>query len=415
MKEPIFSPLSEPCRSEILPNGLAVSVFQKTEFGKSCAVLAVRFGEGDLQYDLDGCRRQVPTHMAFFMSHFLRHQAETLLRETVPGSDACVDVNATEDMTVFYLECRIQFELCLSLLLKILTDPQFTQANLDEARVLAVQRVNTMKSAVSWQLQWQLQEGLYGVQSISEEDFAEITVETFQRVHKAFYRASNFALCTAGAADPEQVFRLAAACIPAGDGKKLRHETTGSEANLDGGQERAIAMDVQETSFLLGFRTEVKHSVRQWLVGMLVMQSFAGEAGSLCRQLQKDRLLRSGLSAGLHMSTGKTYLTFGGCSPVPERIAEEIMSEAIRVSWQGLDRMDFTRAKRTIYGKGIMKLDDFRELCLLQVKYHLFDFPWMSFPEVLEKIKKDEVEEMLRESIADSKSFLSVVHPKGVY
>lgn len=91
------------------------------------------------------------------------------------------------------------------------------------------------------------------------------------------------------------------------------------------------------------------------------------------------------------------------------------MSEAIRVSWQELDRMDFTRAKRTIYGKGIMKLDDFRELCLLQAKYHLFDFPWMSFPEVLEKIKKDEVEEMLRESIADSKSFLSVVHPKGVY
>ena len=91
------------------------------------------------------------------------------------------------------------------------------------------------------------------------------------------------------------------------------------------------------------------------------------------------------------------------------------MSEAIRISWQGLDSVDFIRAKRVIYGKEIMKVDDFRNLCTLQTEKLLFDLQWMQFPEILSNITKSDVEEMLRECIADEQSFLSIVYPKGVY
>lgn len=378
-------------------------------------MLAVRLGESDFRYALDGHSRQIPASMAFFISRFLIHQAEVMLKEKVPFSDASIEVCVNEDRTVFSLTCRTQFEECLSLLLKGVTSPRFTQEKLNQAKIRAAQRMADLKKNPSQQLQWQLQEGLYGMQVPSEDDFAEITLETMERIHRAFYRASNIALCTAGDMDPERIFRLASACVPSEDGRKLRCELTVPEEETAGGLEKAIAMDVQETSFLLGFRAVSENSVRQRVLGKLAMQAFAGENSPLCQRLHQEGLLTSRLCAELHASARKTYFTFCGCSSAPARTAEEIINEAIRISWQGLDSRDFIRAKRAIYGREIMKLDHVRDLCIAQAEYHLFGLQWMQFPKVLNNIKKDDVEEMLRECIADEKSFLSIVYPKGVY
>ena len=415
MKEPIFSPLQEPYSSETLPNGLKVSVFQKPGFGNFCAVLAVRFGRGDLRYTLDGHSRQLPLHIAFLMGQFLIHQAHAVLRERVAFSDADMDAYVTEDQTFFRLTCRKHFEECLSLLLKTVTEPQFTQEKLDRAKVGAIQRRDAMKKNSFQQLKWQLQQGLYGTQPPFEDNFDGITVETIECVHRAFYRPSNLALCVAGDVDPVCIFRLALTNVPSDDRKKLHHEAAVSEENSAGGREKAIAMDVQETSFLLGFHTALGNSVRQKLLGALAIETFAGESSPLCKRLHREHLLSSQISAELHASSRKTYITFYGCSFVSTRVAEEIMSEAIRISWQGLDSVDFIRAKRVIYGKEIMKVDDFRNLCTLQTEKLLFDLQWMQFPEILSNITKSDVEEMLRECIADEQSFLSIVYPKGVY
>lgn len=415
MKDPIFLPLREQYQSENLPNGLTVTIFQKSGFGECCAVLAVRFGEGDVRYVRNGHSHSLSAHAAFFMSQFLAYQAESVWKEEVPFSDARMEAYVTEDLTVFHLTCRRQFEKCLSLLLKNVTVPQFTQENLDRVRILAVQRMDTMKKDPFWQLQWQLQRGLYGVQLPLRDDFAEITLDEMEHLHRDFYQASNFALCIAGDVDSEHIFQLASASVPAGDGKRLQHKATAPEEDTETGQEKAITMDVQETSFLLGFRAIPEDSLRQRVLGMLSMQAFAGETSPLCQRLNNDDCLTSCLRAEWHADARKTYFTFCGSSPVPSHVAEEIMSEAIRISWQGLDCMNFARAKRALYGKKIMKLDHFQNLCVLQAKSQLFNFQWMLFPEILQDIKKDDVEEMLRECITDSQSFLSVVHPKGVY
>lgn len=409
MKELSFPQAGERCFSETLPNGLTVYVFPKNGFSKMHALLAVHYGGSDLHFASNGRWQQAPAGTAHFLCRLLQSEGQEK-----------IDAFTTADMTGFCVTASEEPYERLKELLRAVTLTDFTAEQMETTRAGLAQELLAQETNPVWRARQQMLEGLYPDHLVHTpvmgtiDDLAQITPEQLSRCHKAFYDAANMVLCVAGDVEARKVFQLAEMCIPASAQKTLERNRGTNETPESGSQEQKTEMDVSAPHFALGFKADVEPSLRWRIVGELAALLLAGKSSPLHQRLCADGLICGDFAAGFAMENDLPHFVFSGTSPAPERVAEEIMNEAIRISWSGMDEALFQRVFRSLYGQSLQALDSFDQLCLGQARGHFAGENYLNFPALFAEVTKQEVEELLRESVTGVRSCLSIVSPEGV-
>ena len=420
MKELTFPRLGERCVVDTLPNGLTVYVIPKPGFAQCYALLAVNYGGNDTRFSVNGHWKQTPAGVAHFLEHKLFDMPDGSAMQTLSGRGASVNAFTSSSMTGYHFTCTDQFYENLTTLLQFVTTPYFTQESVDKEQGIITQEIRMTEDDPGWQSHHRLMQALYANHPLRNavagtvESIAQITPELLTTCHKTFYDASNMVLCVAGDVDARKVFQLAAAHVPPSERKTLERDHGAPEEMNAVCQESEHTMDVSAPTFALGFKSEPDGSLRQQLVGDLAGQLLVGDSSPLYEKLYQEGLIddRSWVSFSTNAETA--HFVLGGESRDPARVTEEILSEAVRIAWNGLDDDLFRRVSRALYGVRVQALDSLSHLCLMQARGHFAGYQYLTFPEQSETITKQEVEELLRDSITGVRSCLSVVRPKGV-
>ena len=87
------------------------------------------------------------------------------------------------------------------------------------------------------------------------------------------------------------------------------------------------------------------------------------------------------------------------------------MSQAEKLSREGLEEDAFLRMKRSALGRRIRGLDSFDATCFRLCAYHYSGFDYFRFPEVYRKIEKGELQEFLARVVRRERAALSVILP----
>ena len=85
----------------------------------------------------------------------------------------------------------------------------------------------------------------------------------------------------------------------------------------------------------------------------------------------------------------------------------------MRSAWNGLDEALFQRVRKALYGAKVRALNSFEHTCIQMARGHFEGYQYLDFSSAYEQITRQEVEELLRESITGVRSALSIVKPKG--
>lgn len=420
MKELEFPRIGEHCYYDTLPNGLPVYVISKPGFTKNFAFLAVQYGGADERFRTGERWRQTPAGTAHYLEHKMFDMPECNALQLMSARGATLNAFTASDLTGYYFSCTDQFEENLYDLLRFVTTPYFTVDSVAKEQGIIAQEIRMIADDPDWQTYQNLMQALYVSHPIrncvagSEETIAAITPEILEVCHKTFYQPSNMVLCVAGSADPREVFRVAAATVPGGEKKTIWRDHGAPEPSESAAQEVETQMEVSAPKFLLGFKTEPERSLRHRLTGDLAAELLAGSSSPLYAKLYQAGLIHKTFGVKFESNGETAHFIFGGESPDPAAVTEAILNEGVRIAWNGLDDELFQRVRRAKYGVRVRALNSFDHICTQIAKGHFAGYQYLDFAQLYDQITRQEVEELLRESITGTRCAVSIVNPKGV-
>ena len=405
-----------------LSNGLTVMVDPRPGFTKKLAYFVTDFGSIHTQFELEGRKIRVSDGIA----HFLEHKMFDLpgdrdVTAELAALGAGTNAFTSYDVTAYYISCTENFESALKLLLEFVSTPYFTQESVQKEIGIIDQEIGMHLDNPDSRVFENLTASLYHQHPIrvpilgSSESIREITPQMLHDCHRAFYTPGNMMLCVVGDVDPDRVAEIAEEMLgtqPRPVGKKLRdwEETMEPVAAL-----QQMEMEVAMPMFNLGFKCEYPGSgeaaIRQEMVGDLAAEALFGESSELYLKLYEEGLIDSSFGGGFETIDGMAMLLCSGDSDDAEAIRDAVLAQAEKIVREGVEEDAFLRMKRSAFGRRVRDLDSFDSTCFRLCAYAMSDYDYFNFPDLYERIEKEEIRQFLRRVVRPERCSLSIINP----
>ena len=404
---------------QTLPSGLTVLVRPMPGYSSTHVIYATKFGSIDRDFCLNGQTVHLPAGVAHFLEHkmFEDEDGDAFAKYAKTGANA--NAFTSFDRTCYLFTATQQLDESLDVLLGMVGHPYFTEQTIAKEQGIIGQEIKMYDDSPDWRLITGLFECLYHSHPIRSdiagtvESIAQITPDVLERCHRTFYHPSNMVLCVEGCVEPRKIFQMAAALVPSAPPQTIHRDHGAPEAPESACQEVSLEMEVSAPSFLLGFKAEPGGSLRRKLAGELAAELLAGESSPLYARLYQQGLIDKSFGVEYDAGPEIAHFIFGGESPDPAGVSEAILSEGVRIAWNGLDEALFQRVRKALYGAKVRALNSFEHTCIQMARGHFEGCQYLDFSSAYEQITRQEVEELLRESITGVRSALSIVKPKG--
>lgn len=410
--------LKERFWQEKLPNGLTLRVIPRKGFAKTYSFYALDYGSIDTTFALDGKKIVTPDGVAHYLEHkmFDMPYGDAMNRFASLGGNPNAFTSHT--MTAYYVECTENFEENLKTLVEFVNTPYFTQASVDKERGIIGQEIRMYLDSADSRVYDNLFAAMYYEHPVkvpiagTEASIADITPQTLEFCHRAFYAPSNAMLCVMGDVEPERVRELAEACLPG---------SAASRAEADYGTEPASCvktrvedvMEVAMPTFVVGFKDVPPEpgfeAMKREFTGDLAADLLLSASAPLYTKLYEAGLIESAFSAGYEGLKGMSMFSAGGDSKDPDAVVAEILKEAKTAK---VDRDLFRRLKKSAMGRKLRDLDSFESTCFRSCAYLFEGSEYFDGMAALQAVTAEDVEEYIRAVIREENACVSIIRPQ---
>ena len=422
MKSYRFPQLDETVYMDTLSNGLRVCVLPRPGFSRRLAYFVTDFGAIHTQFVLEGQKIQTPAGIA----HFLEHKMFDLpdgrdVSAELAALGASTNAFTSHDMTAYYIGCTENFEESLRLLLEFVSTPCFSEESVAKEIGIIDQEIGMDADNPDSACFRNLMTAMYREHPIrveilgGHEDIRAITPELLHQCHRAFYTPGNMMLCVVGDVDAQRVADIALEMLgdqPRPVGEKLRPwQEDMTVATLF----CRSAMEVAMPMFNLGFKCEPtgtgEAAIRQEIIGDLAAEALFGESSALYLRLDEEGIIDSSFGGGFETIDGMAMLLCSGDSDNAEAIREAVLAQAEKIVREGVEEEAFLRMKRSAFGRRVRDLDSFDSTCFRMCAYAMSDYDYFQFPDLYERIEKEEIRQFLRRVVRADRCSLSIINP----
>lgn len=416
-----YPTLGESLYETRLPNGLRVRMVPKKDFATKVAFLAIDFGSIDTAFSLEGKSYRLPDGIA----HYLEHKMFDLPNEdpSAKFAEMGANVNAftSYSMTAYHFSCTDRFEESLTLLLRMVATPYFTDESVEKERGIITQEIRMYEDNAYSRVSEDLFRIMFPNHPVcapiagTVESISQITAEMLYTCHKAFYHPSNMVLCVSGDVSWDQVLSIAEANTPK-EPSPLPIRDYGQITTLPGRQESHRSMEISMPTFCIGFPcpllAEGDRSMRREIIGELASEILVGESSPLYTRLYEDGIIDSAFSVGYESVKDACLLSVSGDSESPEIVYDAIIKEAQRLVKEGFDLNLFTRLLRSSQGRRIRSLDSFSSICYRICAYEFDNCEYFAFAQDYAAVTPKDVHDFLAEVIHREPSAIALITPK---
>lgn len=273
-----------------------------------------------------------------------------------------------------------------------------------------------------WQVYKRLMQALYHTSPArtsvagSVESIRQITAQTLYDCHKAFYTPSNMCLVVVGDVDADKVLETARRILPESSGPDIPRDHGPAEELTAAQPETSCTMEVAMPTFLLGFKcvpqADGPEQMRATAIGELACDLMMGESSPLYARLYSQGLINGSFGASYDILPGAAYVYAGGDSKDPHAVAQAILSEAKRLTEEGLDEAYYRRIINANFGAAMRALNSFESIAVSMVEGCFRRYDAYRFPEVYDSITQQDVLDFIRNSFTERGMALSIVYPK---
>lgn len=421
MNKQYYPRLDETLHTQTLPNGLKVFVDRKPGFARKMCYFAVDFGSIHTKFTFENKKYCVPAGIAHYLEHKMFELPDRDVTAEFAALGTAVNAFTSYDMTAYHISCTENFEKALQLLLEFVSTPYFTAESVAREQGIIAQEIGMSDDEPGGKVFENLMEALYAQHPIrvpilgTVESISAITSELLELCHRAFYTPENMILCVVGDVDGEMVCRIARQVLgdekrPMGEKEPLLQEEmichqSYTEQNME------VAMPLFSMAIKATCPEKGEPAIRRELVGDLASEALFGESSELYMRLYEQGLIDTSFGGGFDTVDGCAMLTCSGDSDDPRAVQQAIMEQSEKLARQGIGEEDFLRMKRSAMGRRIRDLDSFDATCFRICAYEMSGFDYFRFPELYDRIGREEVQKFIAQVVKEEACSLSVIYP----
>ncbi|MBE7063765.1 MAG: insulinase family protein [Ruminococcaceae bacterium] len=412
-----YPTIGETLHEFVHSSGLRVYVLPKPGFGKSFAIYATDFGSVNNVFTSDGVKIRVPDGVAHFLEHKLFEEEEGDVFGKFSALGASANAYTSFDMTGYLFSATANVYDSLSVLLRFVQNPYFTDENVEKEKGIIGQEIDMYRDDPSWNCFFNGLRAMYEKHPVrvdiagTAESISKIDKTLLYQCYNAFYSPKNMILFVGGDVEPEAVREVVEKEVP---------ERRSPEVEVFFPEEpEAVAQTEVEASFMvsrpmLGLcfkEKQMEDPVYADAVYEVLGTLLFGKSTSLYKELYEENLIGDSFSYGYSAGKGYAFMQLETESDNPQKVRERVLHYLEKVHQEGIGNADFERAKKSVYGSAVRMMDNIEQIAHAFVPMAFRGGDFLTYPDVVRSLTLNDVTDVLQNGLSAKNCVLSIVKP----
>ena len=417
--------LKEKLYVEKLENGLTIMILPRKTTQKKYAMWGVNFGSIDNHFINPDNNKEIkiPDGVAHFLEHKMFEQ-ENGVNSLDALSSLGVDANAytTNDYTTYLFECTDNFYEALDELMDYVQHPYYTDENVEKEKGIIGQEINMYDDYPTWKVYMNAMECLYHNNPVkldiagTIESITPITKETLYDCYNTFYTPSNMLMVITGDFEPEKLIQEIKNRIVKNENKGEIKRIYPKEPEEINKEKIEAVMDVNNPIFVIAIKDKTLENeteqVKKHIAIEILLNIIVGKSSKLYKELYEKGIVMSPLDLDYEFSKQYAHIAISGQSNEPEKVMEELKKEIEKLKKEGLEKQQFERIKKKIYGDYITEYNDISGVARMLMADYFKGINSFEYIENHKQVTKEYAEKILREIFDENKMVISIVKGK---
>lgn len=412
--------VKEKVYKETLENGLTIMVIPKENFQKKYIIFGTHFGSIDNEFIMPnaGERIKIPDGVAHFLEHKMFEQ-ENGVNSLDFFSGLGVDANAytTNDHTAYLFEATDHFYEALDELMDYVQHPYFTDENVEKEKGIIGQEITMYDDHPGWQVYMNAMKCLYNQNPIridiagTIESISKINKETLYNCYNTFYHPSNMAMVICGDFEPEEMIKeIKKRLLPKenqGEIKRIYPEESTQIAK----KEIEKTMEVSNPLFMIGFKDNIEkeNKVKKHIAIEILLELLLGASSSLYKEMYENGYLLNQPDLDYEFGEQYAHVLISGQSKEPKVVADKLKEKINCFIKDGIQKEDFERTKKKIYGEYIIEYNSISEIARMFLSDYFKGINSFDYLENYNSVTIEYAQQVLKDVFKEDMMILSII------
>lgn len=402
-------------------SGVKVFYIPKKGYTKKFATFSTHFGSIDNKFKLGNDIITIPDGVAHFLEHKLFEQIDGNVMDKFSKIGADPNAYTSFSKTAYIFSCVDNFYESFKLLLNYVQNPYITEESVEREKGIIGQEIQMYNDDPGWRVFFNLLSAMYIKNPIridiagTIESIAKINKDILYKCYEAFYNPSNMIIFVIGDLDKEKIFSIVDSEVKQKESKlldriyEIEPEAVSKEILIEN-------MDVSLPLFHMGIKENkfpkigIKSAIYE--VGMqILMQMIMGKSSKLYEEMYNNGLINSSFSYSYTSEETFSHSIIGGESKDPEGVRDYVINHIKKLKKDGLSRDDFSRIRKSHYGRMIKYLNSIESMAHLFISVYYRDIYMLDYYSLYDKITYDLVNEIFDEHFINGNMVLSIIKP----
>ncbi len=416
--------VKEATYTEKLSNGLTVIIIPKKDTSKKYVIFGTNFGSIDNNFIIPGQTKEtkIPDGVAHFLEHKLFEQ-ENGTNSLDVLSSLGVEANAytTNDHTAYLFETTKNFYEALDELMNYVQNPYFTDQNVEKEKGIIAQEINMYDDDPNWQVYMNAMKLMYKQNPINidiagtVESISKIDKQILYNTYNTFYNLSNMTIVVCGDFEPEKLLQEIKNRITkqenSGEIKRIYPE----EQEQIVAKEKEETMDVTNPIFVIGYKDKIEkqeNKVKKHIAIEIILYMLLGKSSEAYKKLyeQGDIMVQPDLD--YEFSKNYAHILISGMAKEPKNVVKELTKQIQKAQENGLNKEQFERIKKKIYGDYITQYNDVSNIARMFLADYMKGINSFDYLEEYETVTLEYTNQILKEVFKEDNMVVSIVKGK---
>lgn len=408
------------------PSGLGIYIIPRKEYSGTYAIFGTRYGSVDSEFIVPGETEpvQVPDGIAHYLEHKMFDQPDgsnVFDKFSKYGGNA--NAFTSFNITAYLFSATSHFEENLETLLDYVQSPYYTDETVAKEQGIIGQEIRMYDDNPGWQLFFNYINCLYNNHPVKKEiagtveSISHITADYLYKCYNTFYNLSNMSIVITGNADVDRTLEIIEKGIKKNEPftepiKKIYPDEPSHIASSYKEKKMAISSPM----FMMGFKdTDVNMSGAELLKKnieiQILLRMLLGKGSSIYKKLYDMNLINGTFSVDYTMQPDYGFTSAEGESKDPEKVYNIILDEIERIGKEGLDKDDFERAKKVMWGKYIRSHNDIEDYAVTFIQMLFMGIDYFNYYDVYKTVTYEETVKRFKQHFRRENAALSVIKP----
>ena len=418
MNKKYYKKINECLYYEVLENGLSVYYLPKQDYNKAFVSCAINYGSFDIDFFIDNKEFNMPYGIQHFLEHKMFDMKDYDASIKLSSYGAMTNAYTSYDKTEYQLSTTTNFKESLEIFLNFINTPYYTSQSIKKEVGIIENEIKMYLDYPDEKIQKKLYANMFNNHPITV-DIAG-TLDSIKLINKdllylcynSFYNPNNMVLFITGNFNLEEARKIIKANqMSIKNNNVIKKELEIKTKPFKNYEEIKLDIYIPKLQFSILLPNPKLNSEKQityeFCISILTELLF-GSCSNYYEELLNNKLINESFYLEVLNYKNLNFITCDAETHYPHKLYERLNEIFSNLDKFLINEKEFNRIKNTLLGTFIKSFNNLENISNNFIRYHFMGLDMFLIPDIIEKIKIEDIYKLIKYINLDDISYLLV-------